>query len=76
MARKPSVIVNLADKKVQIAALKHTLKNATRRMRDHDREAKRIERETSKLLKDIARKRAEAQRAAEAIEDKLNAYTA
>lgn len=76
MPRKPSVIVSVADKKDQIASIKRELKAAKTRVRDHDREAKRIERETAQLLKAVDRKRTLAAKDAEKLEQRLSAYVA
>lgn len=57
MPRKPSVIVSTADRKTQLKELKTELKAHLLRIRDFDREEKRLQRETQKILTGIEKQR-------------------
>lgn len=57
MPRKPSVIVSTADRKTQLKELKAELKGHLLRIRDFDREEKRLQRETQKILTGIEKQR-------------------
>ena len=60
MPRKPSVIVSTADRKVLLKELKAELKENQLRIRDFDREEKRLQRETQKILAGIEKQRNQA----------------
>lgn len=74
MARKASCIIDAGDRKSQVAALRRELKLASAAVRDHDRETKRVERETTKVLKNVARKRAQAAKVVSTLERRLETY--
>jgi hypothetical protein len=60
MPRKPSVIVSTADRKVLLKELKAELKENQLRIRDFNREEKRLQRETQKILTGIDKQRNQA----------------
>ena len=74
MPRKASAILAPAERREQVGVTRRNLKDAVAAVRDHDREISRVTRESEKLLKAIAKKRAAAAKVVERLQQQIDTY--